>query len=63
MVYPVDKWILELLDVGAEIRNLGDVRWRAIEDGSETKSIGRHIAAFILKGNRDQGHQKDRLPR
>jgi hypothetical protein len=48
LVYPIDKWILMLLKAGAEVRNLGDVRWCATEDGSEGKGTGRHIAAFIL---------------
>lgn len=52
-VYPIDKWVLmllrEILGDHAEVRNLGDVRWRAIEDGSQGKGTGRHIAAFILK--------------
>ena len=34
---------------GAEIRNLGDVRWCAIEDGTQGKGTGRWVAAFILK--------------
>ena len=50
LVYPVDKWVLMLLAAGAEVRNLGDVRWLATEDGSEGKGTGRHIAAFILRG-------------
>lgn len=49
MVYPIDKWILMLLAAGAKVRNLGDVRWNAIEDGSSGKGTGRHIAAFILE--------------
>jgi hypothetical protein len=49
LVYPVDKWVLMLLKAGAEVRNLGDVRWLATEDGSEGKGTGRHIAAFILR--------------
>lgn len=48
MVYPIDKWVLMLLNAGAEVRNLGDVRWLAIEDGSQGKGTGRHIACFIL---------------
>jgi hypothetical protein len=48
LVYPVDKWILMLLAAGAEVRNLGDVRWHATEDGLPGKGTGRHIAAFIL---------------
>lgn len=35
MVYPIDKWILMLLAAGCEVRNLGDVKWLATEDGSE----------------------------
>lgn len=48
MVYPIDKWVLMLLDAGAKVRNLKDVRWHSIEDGSEGKGTGRHIAMFIL---------------
>lgn len=48
MVYPVDKWVLMLLKAGATVRNLGDVRWIAIEDGSESNGTGRHIAEFLL---------------
>lgn len=48
LVYPIDKWILMLLAAGAKVRNLGDVRWVATEDGSTGKGTGRHIAAFVL---------------
>jgi hypothetical protein len=48
LVYPVDKWVLMLLGAGAQVRNLGDVRWLATEDGSQGKGTGRHIACFIL---------------
>ena len=50
MVYPIDKWVLMLLAaVGANVRNLGDVKWCAIEDGSQGKGSGRHIACFVLQ--------------
>ena len=49
MVYPIDKWVLMLLAAGAQVRNLGDVRWLATEDGSAGKGTGRHIACFILE--------------
>jgi len=49
MVYPIDKWVLMLIAAGAEIRNLGDVRWCSTEDGAPGKGTGRHIAMFILK--------------
>jgi hypothetical protein len=53
LVYPVDKWILMLLKaiVGDQghVRNLGDVRWLATEDGSIGKGTGRHIACFVLR--------------
>ena len=52
IVYPVDKWVLMLVAAGAEIRNLGDVKWIATEDGSAGKGTGRHIAQFILKGKK-----------
>lgn len=48
MVYPLDKWILMLLTAGAEVRNLGDVRWLATEDGQPGNGTGRHIACFVL---------------
>jgi hypothetical protein len=53
MVYPIDKWVLMLLKAGATVRNLGDVRWLATEDGSEGKGTGRHIAAFVLEPGTD----------
>jgi hypothetical protein len=50
VVYPVDKWVLMMLKAtgSVKVRNLGDVRWLATEDGSTGKGTGRHIAAFIL---------------
>jgi hypothetical protein len=49
IVYPVDKWVLMMLDaIGSTVRNLGDVKWCATEDGKPGKGTGRHIAAFIL---------------
>lgn len=49
LVYPIDKWVLMLLDVlGAKVRNLYDVKWEAIEDRTAHKGTGRHIACFIL---------------
>lgn len=48
-VYPIDKWILMMLANGAKVRNLGDVRWVATEDGVPGNGTGRHIAAFILE--------------
>lgn len=51
LVYPVDKWLLMLIGAGAEVSNLGDVKWLATEDMSEGKGTGRHIACFFLKGH------------
>jgi hypothetical protein len=50
IVYPVDKWVLMMTAAcgASNIRNLGDVRWCATEDGTQGKGTGRHIAAFIL---------------
>ena len=47
-VYPVDKWILMMLEAGAEIRNLGNVKWCATDDGTPGKGTGRWVAEFIL---------------
>ncbi len=52
IVYPLDKWVLMLIKAASEIRNLGDVKWQAIEDDSEGPGVGRHIGMFILKGNK-----------
>jgi hypothetical protein len=48
MVYPIDKWVLMLLQAGAEVRNLYDIKWCSIEDGLPGKGTGRHIAMFVL---------------
>lgn len=50
-VYPIDKWVLMLLDAGATVRNLKDVKWCATEDGTPGKGTGRHIAMFVLDPN------------
>lgn len=55
MVYPIDKWVLMLLAAGAQVRNLGDVKWLATEDGSAGKGTGRHIACFVLTREKVQG--------
>lgn len=50
LVYPVDKWVLLILEtLGSSVRNLGDVKWCAIEDGAPGKGTGRHIACFVLQ--------------
>lgn len=53
LVFPLDKWVLMLLEAAlgdeAQVRNLGDVKWCATEDGAAGKGMGRHIACFILK--------------
>jgi len=49
LVYPIDKWVLMILDViGTDIRNLYDIHWHAIEDNSKGPGTGRHVAMFIL---------------
>lgn len=48
VVYPIDKWVLMMLEAGAKVRNLGDVKWLAVEDGTQGKGTGRHIACFVL---------------
>jgi len=47
-VYPIDKWVLMMIEAGAEIRNLGNVKWLATEDGQPGKGTGRWVAEFIL---------------
>ena len=55
MVYPIDKWVLMLLEAGAKVRNLKDVKWIATEDGSVGPGTGRHIACFVLEGDKQKG--------
>lgn len=51
LVFPTDKWIHYLLNAGAELRSLGDVKWCSTEDGSAApRGIGRYTMAFILRG-------------
>ena len=40
--------MLMLLKHVSEVRNLGDVKWVAIEDATAHKGTGRHIAMFVL---------------
>jgi hypothetical protein len=51
-VYPIDKWVLLIVKAALGdsrvIRNLGDVKWCATEDGSAGTGNGRHIAMFVL---------------
>lgn len=49
LVYPIDKWIHMLLEAGAEVRNLKDIRWCATEDGTSGTGTGRWVAEFILE--------------
>lgn len=49
VVFPIDKWVLMMLEAGATVRNLRDVKWCSIEDGKPGKGTGRHIAMFILE--------------
>ena len=48
-VFPIDKWVHMMLEAGATVRNLGDVRWLATEDRQPGKGTGRWIAQFILE--------------
>jgi len=61
LVYPIDKWVLMLLAAGAQVRNLGDVKWCATEDGSPGPGMGRHIAMFVLdpKPRRRRGRRRE----
>lgn len=55
-VFPIDKWVHRMIEAGAEIRNLGDVRWLSIEDKKPGVGTGRWIACFVL----DPEKQKDK---
>ena len=53
LVFPIDKWIHLMIEAGAEIRNLYDVRWCSTEDGKPGKGTGRWVAAFILDPHKE----------
>ena len=40
-----------MIEVGAKISKLGDVKWCSTEDGTEGNGTGRHIAQFVLDPN------------
>jgi hypothetical protein len=48
-VFAIDKWVHMMLEAGAKVRNLRDIRWHSIEDGKPGPGTGRHVAAFILE--------------
>jgi len=52
-VYPIDKWVLMLLEYKPEIRNLRDVKWLSTEDHDPGTGTGRHVAMFILDPNKE----------
>jgi hypothetical protein len=54
MAYPIDKWVLMLLEHATDLRNLKDVKWCSIEDGQPGPGIGRHTALFILDPKRNR---------
>jgi hypothetical protein len=54
-VFPIDKWVHMLLEEGATVRNLKDVRWCATEDGQPGKGTGRWVACFVLEPKADGG--------
>ena len=49
VVYPIDKWVHMMLEAGAEIRNMKDIKWCATEDGQPGPGTGRWVAMFILE--------------
>ena len=53
ILFPMHKWVLMLMEAGAEVRNLRDVQWVAVEDRkTRIRGTGSHIACFILKGRK-----------
>lgn len=51
LVYPLDKWVFLAMEAaGCKLRNLGDVRWCATEDGTPGRGTGRHTGCFVMDG-------------
>jgi hypothetical protein len=57
-VYPIDKWVLMMLEHCSEVRNLRDVKWVSIEDSTSHMGTGRHIAAFIMDPDKKAMYHK-----
>lgn len=51
-VFPVDKWIYQMIEAGAEIRNLKDVNWLDANNDQPGNGNRRWLAAFILDPNK-----------
>src|SRR3972149_9711147 len=52
-VFPIDKWVHRIIGAGAEIRNLGDIRWLSTEtdmfgNHHPAGGTGRWLACFLL---------------
>jgi hypothetical protein len=47
MVLPLDRWMMRLIEAGARIESLGNLKWKAIEGGES--SSGMPVGLFILK--------------
>lgn len=52
LVFPTDKWIHYLLEAGAELRSLGDVKWHSKRTGRPGRGIGRFTMCFILRSRK-----------
>jgi len=52
MVFPIHRWIHYLINAGAELRSLGDVKWHSIEENKPQKAVSNWTMAFILKGKK-----------
>lgn len=51
MIFPQDKWVLELINAGAEVRPLPTFRWLNPKGERQPKAPGRGHALFILRGH------------
>jgi hypothetical protein len=49
IVFPLDRWVTLMLEAGAKTRNLGNVKWLSIEDGTAIAVSSRPTMAFILE--------------
>jgi hypothetical protein len=52
MVFPLDGWMLMMVEAGAEIVNFGKVNWLSTEEGlpNPRGPASRSLAGFILRG-------------
>lgn len=57
-VFPIHRWVLELIEAGAKVKSIGNVKWLATEDRTPGKGSGS-IAMFVLDGTQMEAQSNE----